>query len=345
MDCLIAELPPHTLYSLRQTNTEFHNAITDDVIKRAGIKAINQQLYKIFGIKTEAFKTLLCKSGAVISGSFIIQCLLGEIWNNSDIDVFVSTQHIDALELIHGKLYTDLEKFVYGMGMKCNFTHNAKTYNEDLECDNVKIKYVSEYETYPEITNILHTDKYKHPYTSDKIMILGKIIRDQFDICIFDHNVNSIDDIEKLYEKLLYKNKIGKIQIIQVGIEHGDINAAVGCCAKDFMYEYIQKSFDFDICKNVYCVESVGVSCGTDDGKVKFKDVLEVLDLKQMMSQCIQFKFKNYKNMRNDKTLERAIKYKARGFHIVNHLSLEEVYKHVGEYSDGHYVARLYAQL
>ena len=54
------------------------------------ISNINSQLLSIFGKEDlKELKSSINSTGAVISGSFIIQCILNEKWCNSDIDIFV----------------------------------------------------------------------------------------------------------------------------------------------------------------------------------------------------------------------------------------------------------------
>jgi hypothetical protein len=64
---------------------------------------INNRLLSIFGNRLPALKKIMQKTGCVISGSFIIQCLLDETWKNTDIDFYVPmpgnkiTKHIQIL--------------------------------------------------------------------------------------------------------------------------------------------------------------------------------------------------------------------------------------------------------
>ncbi len=64
-----------------------------DLIHKKCLKKIKYQLKKILEDKYEEFIELLYKTGAAISGSFILQCLLNEDWG-SDIDILISTKEI-----------------------------------------------------------------------------------------------------------------------------------------------------------------------------------------------------------------------------------------------------------
>ena len=48
-----------------------------------------KRLKSIFGEETDTLKSLLNETGAVVSGSIIVQSILGEEWKNSDIDIYI----------------------------------------------------------------------------------------------------------------------------------------------------------------------------------------------------------------------------------------------------------------
>jgi len=53
------------------------------------IQCINKRLAVIFEDNVNEFKRVMEESYAVISGSWIIQCMMDEFWQDSDIDIFV----------------------------------------------------------------------------------------------------------------------------------------------------------------------------------------------------------------------------------------------------------------
>jgi predicted nucleotidyltransferase len=57
---------------------------------------VEKRIQKVFGQHTNAFKNLLEITGAVISGSFIIQAILDETWDKSDIDVFIPIRNMKS---------------------------------------------------------------------------------------------------------------------------------------------------------------------------------------------------------------------------------------------------------
>ena len=58
-------------------------------IKSLIIKEINSRLFEIFKNKLSDFKKSLVSTGAMISGSFILQCILNEKWRKYDIDIYL----------------------------------------------------------------------------------------------------------------------------------------------------------------------------------------------------------------------------------------------------------------
>lgn len=48
-----------------------------------------KRLKSIFSEETDTFKSLLNETGAVVSGSIIVQAILGEEWKSSDIDIYI----------------------------------------------------------------------------------------------------------------------------------------------------------------------------------------------------------------------------------------------------------------
>ncbi len=91
---------------------------------------INLRLKSIFGDQYEAFKVALELSNAIISGSFILQCLLNEHWRYSDIDIFIHYDG-DCLETPIGKF---LQQYQY-MGY-CN---DYYTYMDVTQSFNYKV--------------------------------------------------------------------------------------------------------------------------------------------------------------------------------------------------------------
>jgi hypothetical protein len=108
-------LSPRELYGMRSVNRMYRHLIDDQLIREVVIQEINHRLLRIFGghQKLDNFYQVLEQTCAGISGSFILQCLLGECWEGSDIDIFLPHRHdwnqetlIDAFfhQIMHNQL-------------------------------------------------------------------------------------------------------------------------------------------------------------------------------------------------------------------------------------------------
>lgn len=62
--------------------------LTDAMIKKKFIQNINSRLADVFGDKLDTFKKFLEDTQSFISGSFIMQCILEEKYDGSDIDIY-----------------------------------------------------------------------------------------------------------------------------------------------------------------------------------------------------------------------------------------------------------------
>ena len=78
------------LIAVKRINKKYYNDITTDYIKERIIKEIEDRLVKLFGSDWKEFKEQLERAGAIISGSFIIQCILNEDWK-TDIDIYITS--------------------------------------------------------------------------------------------------------------------------------------------------------------------------------------------------------------------------------------------------------------
>lgn len=102
------------------------------------ILEIKNRLKKMLGESYDEFVSVLSRTGAVISGSFIVQCLLGEEWN-TDIDIFVpmignkigKTDHDNPTTEVDDLLFQKFHMVSYQAG--CRYGHDI---------DDEKIKWV-----------------------------------------------------------------------------------------------------------------------------------------------------------------------------------------------------------
>lgn len=130
-----------SLMKMRALNTKYYNMITIDYIKKRIIKNIEDRLAKIFGFSWQPFQEQLKKSQAIISGSFIIQCILDEDWN-TDLDIYVpSTLTRETLRQMHngakkieGKI-SHIETWLFNHNFINTRYQGSDRYNEGISSD------------------------------------------------------------------------------------------------------------------------------------------------------------------------------------------------------------------
>lgn len=80
-DMIKSELIKHCtlpdLINLKTLNKKFSSAINDDMLHQLILETITNKLKEIFGVYWDPFSQKLEESGALISGSFFINCILG----------------------------------------------------------------------------------------------------------------------------------------------------------------------------------------------------------------------------------------------------------------------------
>jgi hypothetical protein len=86
-------LIPKELYHLTKVCKRYQEIITLDNIKKCIFREMYRRLSDIFFNDTDEFISVLVKNNCVISGSFIIQCMLGECWDDSDINIHVKNKN------------------------------------------------------------------------------------------------------------------------------------------------------------------------------------------------------------------------------------------------------------
>lgn len=213
-------LLPKDLYNIKYVNKTFYQFINTKMITRSINKEIYKRLLTYFGQYTDHFLELLYENNGIISGSFILQCILGVYWAKSDIDIYIP----DGKK---SEEFTSVENFVYN-DLKWEWI-NGYGYGDDVDTNDIKITFTREY------TNE-HDQKLQFIHLN-----LGKEI--------------------------------------------------------DQLYNFVHKTFDFDITKNIYA-----------------KDYLSICNLHEIFTRETMFKCA----FRMGSTIRRYYKYKERGFTFTN---------------------------
>ena len=220
------------IYKLAITMPQFRSIYFASLIKRLIIKEITNRLKLMMGNKYEDFVKLMKELHGFISGSFIIQCMLNEKWDNSDIDIYIPIIGNNVTKRIYQSRYlcSDMDDFMYndlGIINGCVDLYSPEVNN--------KIKYVRNYEN-----------------NEIKFQIIG---------IEYEKNINSI-------------------------------------------HEFVNYTFDFDICKNIYCFNNEDdiIICNINDVLTKntnfnCKELWTLSILRYMKYSKRGFKFNNIKSL------------------------------------------------
>jgi hypothetical protein len=88
---------------------KYNKTITKENIKKNTVDEINRRLRIIFGDDCMELMQILREGGAIISGSFIIQCMLGETWKNATIIIKSATPEFSCVSILHSEKYESLD--------------------------------------------------------------------------------------------------------------------------------------------------------------------------------------------------------------------------------------------
>lgn len=125
---IYGELYPADIYNLSKTSKDYQQYVTLQHFKNRVIKRINKKLLKIFGPRLSEFKDILQETRAVISGSFIIRCLLKDKrFSKGDIDVYVPTKD-NIISALPSSIVDDFLYHKMGISgtLNCNKTRYAE---------------------------------------------------------------------------------------------------------------------------------------------------------------------------------------------------------------------------
>ena len=145
------QLSPQDLYYLAKT-CQYYQKELEELFKRKIMNTINIRLSDFLGKNLKEFKNEMKTTGSFISGSFILQCILNETWNNSDIDVYTPIEdNTDVRKGDHSKEhqpsgFTTLEYFLYMTLEHKNYESAGQTYDPLFRMDKISIERVLEYE-------------------------------------------------------------------------------------------------------------------------------------------------------------------------------------------------------
>ncbi|MCJ7637504.1 MAG: hypothetical protein MUO21_08455, partial [Nitrososphaeraceae archaeon] len=103
------------IYNMSFVDHELFNRINETYIINQIKKRIIARLKYTFRNNYDAVVVAMIQSEAVLSGSFVLQCILSEKWNNSDIDLYVKNEkHEEAMKKVFNLLTNDMDDYDSG---------------------------------------------------------------------------------------------------------------------------------------------------------------------------------------------------------------------------------------
>lgn len=133
---------------------------------------IDIQLSKIFGNYLSEFYQSLDESNGVISGGFLLQCMLDETWFDSDVDIFMP----------HYREFSPIENFLYKFeGCKYVSHNSGSQYIGNLSIiNNIEIDYIRNYNINGKVFQIIRLRDYNKNELMNRLDIVN-FIRLNFD--------------------------------------------------------------------------------------------------------------------------------------------------------------------
>jgi len=300
---LMPMLLPINLYNLARTCKQCQKKIRISHIKKSAIGEINRRLYEIFKDELRGFKEAMRETNATISGSFIIQCILGEHWEGSDVDVYIDAEMFDDF-FYPGRCPPDLSycDFISSDGSD---TENkfivTDTDNNDHYCE----KQINESSELSESSELREYDG-----TCASFLFGNEPIKKQgLELLSKSNNsrVNNKNMLSYMYKKEYYVEKIQKDY-------HGNPGTVIDFRINGTRIQMIGESqknlftiagYDFNICKNTYRYDDIF------DGPTN----LCIYRINEIFA-----KYTNFTAQRNlKKNIKRYLKYRDRGFEFYLH--------------------------
>jgi len=237
-------LPMDTLIQMMRVN-QSHRQEALAVFHQRGCDAIIKRLKTIFGQHYDQFETLFQQCGAILSGSFVLQCLLGEEWP-SDVDIYIPILGNDLSNPDYNHPKSSLENFIYQTQGFYVYHEDIKTYDFDNE---TKMIFLRQYVWLSATDN-----DDNHNNTLKKFIDDHDTSRTHYKYEKFD----AVDNNRKALRQCVQNQH--KTLTVDTGQEKVVLNTThLQCilvdCHKNEMINFIKDEYDFDICKNVFWLD------------------------------------------------------------------------------------------
>lgn len=190
---ILSYLRPVDLLTLKFASWTFYKKIDKKIFYNFVARIMNNRLSHIFGDRLIEFKNIMESTKCVISGSFIIQSILGEQWDGSDIDIYVTGQ----------KIPLTIEFFLHNT---MNFTLRTLLDNTYIkEGDKLKITSIKDFQTFENKRIQIICINTDNSYNSVKNYIHETY---DYDICKNLYYVDKTEHLSIYHPNDIYNKKI-----------------------------------------------------------------------------------------------------------------------------------------
>lgn len=324
------------MWRLRQTCKPLRDLIKGSIVQSTNVKIIRSRLFEMC-IDPDELSDLLIKTNSVLSGSFLVQCIVGDKWADSDIDVFghVKQKYIltKRSQIVPNPSQVDIRTPIHSLEL-LPWRYINKPFQNGLDSVLIKVEpktdqpnpdepKIEESKTDQSTINESKTDqstinepkiedsKKNEPKKNQKVRLQfpkssGGFNNEYSGIIGFAYSRKYI--LPTPQSKIVSEN--GRIYV-----DNGTIFNFVG--TRINAKEYIKKCFDISFCKNYF------------DGKKM--TIIHPYHVLSRIGKLVRFtNSMNFIHAIPKKVYSRICKYKSRGFHIRRHSEyngLEELVK------------------
>jgi len=261
---------------------------------------INKRLKYLLGNKYEKFIYYMKKSNAALSGSFVLQCILDEYWDNSDIDIYLVKKTQDNCYMCTEQ---EEHKFLSHCSFDVSYLANFRCRKEM----NDYLKYLDVYDTNKLYCSCVINEKCKcfcHKRKS-YIQLCRYSYIENFLYTHFPydsrHGDDNIDDKDSNKEYDYPLNEIGLIEVATfLDKNHRKIQIMQ---VKDDIFKFIN-NFDLNMLKNIYYFDENG------DENIYIANINDIKNRKIVINKDIN----HIHEILKERLEKRIEKYKKRGF-------------------------------
>lgn len=305
------------LYNLAQTCERFQKQIKMIHMKKSVHYEVQRRMRHICGNKWNTISKVMKKSGAIISGSFVLQCIMGEQWNGSDIDIYVKCDVFDAFEKIRHKIdlnATDPSMSTPPFSKNTSIRHiDSDASSEAMSSDEEPVQINHSFTSNDEesVRNNSSFVSSENIYATDVDEFYSGEICDSYEEdCTVDETTYFMEEYAKHYASipdniLLFMSTICKnirhpgyydgLKIVNFELNSNKMQFIATSHVNETIADY-----DFNICRNMY-----------KWGKIFKAKNIYIHAMNEIFTKCTNFPPKSRDGQIN---IERYCKYADRGF-------------------------------